>query len=180
MGKKVADFAATYADREAIRYCLTSYSRGSDRIDRVLMSDAYWPGATDNHGGMYNGTAAGLIDHAVPLLQQLKHSTHFLGNMLIDVEGDFAKSETYVLVYYSLDTEEGGSNFVVGGRYLDNLEKHDDEWRIARRHLVIDWSRNFAEPSDKVSAFVGYVMEGGRKPADPSYSLFDSDAAASS
>ena len=30
-----------------------------------------------------------------------------------------------------------------GGRYLDELEKRNDEWRISKRTYILDWSHQF-------------------------------------
>jgi hypothetical protein len=32
---------------------------------------------------------------------------------------------------------------VYGGRYLDELEKRDGEWRISKRMYILDWSQQF-------------------------------------
>ena len=37
---------------------------------------------------------------------------------------------------------QGKMEMVVGGRYLDRLERRGGEWRIAWRTYVMDWNRN--------------------------------------
>jgi hypothetical protein len=178
MGRKVAEFAGEAADREAIRDCLTRYSRGADRIDRQVMLDAFWPDATDNHGGIFAGSAADLIEYVLPVLQGLEHTTHFLGNMLIEIDGERARCETYVLAIYAQRQQAALTHIVVGGRYLDQMHKRADEWRILRRELVIDWFKAIAEPPTAGQAPVTYAVRGARRPSDPSYELFGIDAGA--
>jgi SnoaL-like domain len=178
MGRKVAEFAKESADREAIRDCLTRYSRGADRIDRDAMLGAYWPDAIDDHGGVFKGPASDLIEHVLPLLRRLKHTTHFLGNMLIEIDGEHASAETYVLTFYTVPDEDHSINIAVGARYVDRLEKRDDEWRISRRTLVIDWSKSFPDPDPSAKSFVSYIVRGARMPDDPSYEVLGAAAKA--
>jgi hypothetical protein len=35
-----------------------------------------------------------------------------------------------------------------GGRYLDELEKRDDEWRISKRTYILDWAHQFPNSLD--------------------------------
>ncbi len=35
---------------------------------------------------------------------------------------------------------------IMGGRYVDRLTRYQDEWRIASRTVLIDWSRNLGRP----------------------------------
>ena len=35
---------------------------------------------------------------------------------------------------------------IVGGRYVDRLTRYQDQWRIASRTVLVDWSRNLGRP----------------------------------
>jgi hypothetical protein len=72
--------------REAIRDCLYRYCRGIDRADAAVLRSAYWPDAIDDHV-LFNGNAYDFIDWCVPLLAQVEHSQHMLGNIQIELDG---------------------------------------------------------------------------------------------
>ncbi|MEL7130563.1 MAG: nuclear transport factor 2 family protein, partial [Pseudomonadota bacterium] len=44
--------------------------------------------------------------------------------------------------YHQFDVEGAPQEKVVGGRYLDVIEKRGDEWKISSRVYVMDWNRN--------------------------------------
>ena len=169
MIKTVSQIREEWADREAIRDCLSRYSRAIDRCDMALLSTAYWPGAMDHHSG-FTGTIEEFIAWAEPRLRAMPHSVHMLGNILIRVEGDTARVETY---FWSVNVLAEGEvrEALVCGRYLDRFERRNDEWRIAERMVVHDWFREHAETGDWAKGPFGWGdLELGRAaPEDSSY-----------
>jgi len=160
--------------KDAIRDCLYRYCRGIDRADREMLRSAYWPDAIDDHV-LYNGNAYDFIDWCVPLLAQVEHSQHMLGNMLIEVRGDEARAETYYHAYERRRRASGlPYEMYVGGRYLDRLTRRDGEWRIQRRTVMWDWFRHFKDSADLDKGIFGTgpVRMGAKGEADPSYALF--------
>ena len=137
MIRKVTEIRDEMADREAIRDCLFRYCRGIDRSDPGLVRSAYWPGAMDYHTG-FTGTVEEFIEWALPQLLAMEQNMHMIGNILINLDGDKAKVETYL---WSVSVLPGDDprQVMVCGRYLDRFEKRDDEWRIAERFVVHDW-----------------------------------------
>ena len=181
MIKSVSDIGREWADRESIRDCLYRYCRGIDRLDVELMLSAYWPDATDEHGNFVANSAQEFVDHAVPILEGIELTTHFLGNILIDVKGDAAFVESYIQAFHRMRRPDGSSyDHMSSSRFIDRMEKRDDQWRIRRRVVVRDWFREFADSGDWASgAFPqahGYgksepLSLGLRKPDDRSYEL---------
>jgi 3-phenylpropionate/cinnamic acid dioxygenase small subunit len=171
---KVSKIREDLADREAIRDCLTRYARSVDRVDEAQLRAVYWEDATDNHI-TYRGPASGFIEQVIPRLTAIDQTSHMIGNMLIEIERALARVETYFLAFHRLPGPTGAfHDLVVGGRYLDRLEKREDEWRIAERMVVVDWFRDNPDSADWSRGFLGVdVQPGGRKPQDPSYRLFD-------
>jgi hypothetical protein len=137
MTRTVAQIRDEMADREAIRDCLMRYCRGIDRMDAEVLASAYWPGAMDHHTG-FTGTVEQFIAWALPRLAAMEQAMHMIGNVLIRIEGDSAKVESY-LWSVSVLPGEAPRQVMVCGRYLDKFEKRDDEWRIAERLVVHDW-----------------------------------------
>ncbi|RYF61104.1 MAG: nuclear transport factor 2 family protein [Comamonadaceae bacterium] len=116
-------------------------ARGVDRLDGDLIRSAYHPGALDHHGYV-DGTVEDFIEwlenvHAETIIS----CVHDLHNILIDIRGDTAYSETYVLVYQRVVDEENVKDKVAHGRYLDVFEHKHGEWKIAERTVILDWNR---------------------------------------
>ena len=58
---------------------------------------------------------------------------------MIEYSGGTALAETHVTAYHRLATDEGDRDTVIGGRYLDRLDKRGARWRIAQRTMLYDW-----------------------------------------
>jgi hypothetical protein len=54
-------------------------------------------------------------------------------------------------------------DFVMGGRYVDKLEKRGEEWRIIRRTVVMDWNQNFPSTSIWQGGIYGQLKLVGRR-----------------
>lgn len=157
---------------EGVRQCLMRYSRAIDRIDEALLRTAYWPEAVDNHGS-YNGPAEGFIAWVIPLLGTMEQTMHFLGNILIELDGDTARSETYFLALHRLQDGSGKLGEThVAGRYLDRMERRGDEWRIVHRDVVYDGLAEVDSPADWAKGVFGLQYQSHRGPDDISYRLF--------
>ena len=84
------------SDRQAIVDCLHRYSRGLDRLDKEALASAYHADADDHHG--VRGRPHEFVDWAVDLLSdEWDISLHLLDVNNVEIEGDTAHSECYVL-----------------------------------------------------------------------------------
>jgi SnoaL-like domain len=181
MTKKVSTIAAELADREAIRDCFLRYCRGVDRVDVDLMLSAFWPDATDQHGNFEARSAQGWVNQALEGLKTLDLTSHVMGNILIDIQGDTACVESYICTIHVARKPTGERyDHLSASRFVDRMEKRDDEWRIKTRVVVRDWYREFPDSySWDQGAFpktYGYGKNrpldlGQRKPDDRSYQL---------
>lgn len=138
--ERLAEQVQYLLDRDAIWDCVYRYARGLDRHDPEIFASPYHPDAIDRHGDF-----VGLRDDFVPwgldvLASQWDAHTHFMTNNRVEIDGDVAHSETYVL--FAQRRKDGTKVDLGGGRYIDRLERRDGEWRIAARELVIDWTAN--------------------------------------
>ncbi|HEY0228569.1 MAG TPA: nuclear transport factor 2 family protein [Mycobacterium sp.] len=123
--------------RQDIADCLTRFCRGMDRFDPELFLSAFHPDA-EIAAGDFVGGPADLYEWAHNMHQLGQIATqHDLLNNTCDIDGDVAHSETYYL-FAARNLDE--SNWIAGGRYFDRLERRNDEWRIALRTNVIEWS----------------------------------------
>ncbi|MEZ4331736.1 MAG: nuclear transport factor 2 family protein [Myxococcota bacterium] len=144
----MSDVWARLGDEQAIRDVLARYWRGIDRRDPALVLGTYHPGAFDDHG-YYKGPVEGFVETLVPgVWSHFANTQHFAGNLQIDFAGpDAARVESYAEAHHiqpdpaSTGPGSTGRDLVYGLRYVDDFERRDGEWRIARRVCAWDWHR---------------------------------------
>jgi hypothetical protein len=130
-------------DKDAIREALYRCCSGADRSDLELMRSAYHPDGYDDHGDIFRGLGWDLATDSVKRnVTQKTKSLHTISNITIELDGDVAYVESYVVAYH-YEPDPGGtlSGFIFGGRYIDRFECREGSWRIAKRIAVHDWSR---------------------------------------
>jgi hypothetical protein len=125
------------SDRQQIFDCLHRYSRGLDRLDPELLGSAYFPDGRDHHGP-FRGTRDEFVPWAMEVMQPWNSSLHVLDLNNVQIDGDSADSECYVL--FTQRRTDGSAIDFGGARYLDHLERRDGEWRITSRTAVYDWT----------------------------------------
>ncbi|MFN3287809.1 MAG: nuclear transport factor 2 family protein [Sphingomonadaceae bacterium] len=171
---------------------LTRYCRALDRCDVELMRAVYWPDGHDDHG-VFSGNAHDFAEFIIREIRRWFEVTmHAIMNVHYEVAGDVVCTETYLFAYHKVranaaDIEEiFGSryaaqfdwasarivpqHFYFGGRYIDRIERRGDEWRIARRTVVMDWNDN--GPSGEIldqGMFATLRPLGRRDREDPAY-----------
>ena len=156
-------------DRLAIMDLLCRYARGIDRCDLETLLALWWPGGTADFGQGV-GDAGDWARATVAALRTMLRTQHMLGNMIIDLDGDRAAAETYCRAYHELETEAGRIEMIVGGRYLDRLERRSGVWRIAARRYVMDWNSNTPSTSRwDGRLYATLTRHGGRFPDDALY-----------
>jgi ketosteroid isomerase-like protein len=174
MGIKLTQIQREMVDREAIRDCLYRYSRGVDRCDEEMLRSVYWEDAEDDHC-LFVGRREELIAWMLPLLRAMESSQHTIGNVLIRIHGDYADVESYYHGYHRMSDGTKSFDSIQAGRYVDRFEKRDDEWRIARRKVVVDWFREYDDAGDWAKGPLGHpeIKPGARFPVDYSYTSAD-------
>jgi hypothetical protein len=164
-----------FVQREQIRHRLAQLSRGLDRRDADIIRACYWPGATDDQGVAVSSVEE-LIDWVVPGDPTIVLTLHTLGQSLIDVNGDQAVVETHVQAYHRVQVDQHDRDIVLGGRYLDQMERRDGEWRIMHRKLLCDWLNDLGRSVDWSQGLFGmpFVSERatGRAKGDYSEAFF--------
>ena len=160
-------------DRVAIHDCLMRYCHAVDRCDAELLRTVYWPEATDDHI-FWRGNAEAFVEFCIPILKSRDQTMHNLGNILMRIDGNDARVESYFHAYERLRRKDGTSNdIVMCGRYLDRMEKRGEEWRIADRKVVLDWWRIYDDSADWKRGIFGKQFEVGKRgETDPSAALF--------
>ncbi len=125
-------------DRIEILDCVHKQARGHDRHDVELMTSVYHADGVDEHGptvkaGPDYGEWANAT-HASVFADHL----HNITTHTCEIDGDVAHAESYVIGTMRATDEK--SMVILGGRYLDRLERRDGGWRIALRRCTIEWS----------------------------------------
>jgi SnoaL-like domain len=158
--------AVDAAARIEITDTLLRYFRALDRSDDPLLRSCFTPDATLNYPGYYVGSVEGFIAHVGrDLVKHYERTMHFAGNMLVEIDGDVAYSETYTIAYHM---PHGGSSagkpfLTMWIRYLDRLDRVSG-WRINRRNVVVEWQR-----LDVAGMWDHWPSTGRRDRSDPSY-----------
>ena len=158
------------AEKIEIQEVIYQLARGIDRCDEEVLKNCYHEGATDDHG-QFKGTAEEFITWVIPVLKTMEATQHCICNILINLDGEKAKTESYFLAFHRLNIKEVDSDMVAAGRYLDSFEKKDGVWAITHRHAVFDWNR--LDPSTDTwnkGPAKEELERGARAPLDPSYS----------
>jgi hypothetical protein len=133
------------ADRAEISDVLLRYFRSCDRADAQLMRSTFFADADVDYGEFYRGDVDGFIAAAEgpEAFASYERTMHFVGNTLIELEGDVAFSETYVIAYHT--TRPGhaweGAFVPIYMRYLDRFERRNGSWAVAQRRVVFEWVR---------------------------------------
>lgn len=150
-------------DREAIRDCLYRYCRGIDRCDADLLRSVYWPDALDSHAVPDKPplNAYYFVERVIPILKTMRVTQHQITNVLIRIDGSQAKCESYFWAVHQEERKGEHQDVHAAGRYLDRFQLREGQWRIAHRHVLIDWFRVGDKASDWETGMFGKPSEMG-------------------
>ncbi len=128
-------------DRTAITEALLTYCRGIDRLDPDLVAAAFHPGAELVDYRPEPMTIEQFAPYAVESLgKRFVATQHRISNLAIELDGDRAKAEAYVMAFHVEAGDAGRILHTFNGRYVDHHERRDGAWRIAERFLRVDWT----------------------------------------
>lgn len=151
-------------EKEAIREVSLRYTRGIDRHDNELFLSTYHPDARDDHGA-FIGTGTDFVEHANRVhAQNWVCHQHYVTNQVIDRDGDSAHCESYFLAV--LKRPDGVCD-LVGGRYIDRLEKRAGLWAVADRICMVEWNVESAPGNAPLDPDM--FVRGSWDKSDPSY-----------
>lgn len=151
-------------DKQAITEQIYNYGRCMDRLDRELGRGVFHPEAVADYGPqMFQGTGWDFVDWIMEAHRNFTTHAHEFSNIMIWLDGDTARSETYGDVTLRRRAEDGTLHDIRNlGRYIDRWERRDGTWRIIYRNYVHDF--------DQSGPAVGeFETMGKRDRSDPSY-----------
>ena len=162
--------------KQAITEVIHRYCRALDRMDRPLADTVWHPDGTADYGITYRGPASGLLDVFWSNHGRLLGHSHQVTNILIEVDGYRAASESYAVGTLWQLVEPGIlSTMVTLGRYIDRWSCRDGVWALDHRRFVYDVS--FATPPGvgelgRLAAERDPRQTAGRRDrSDPSYEV---------
>jgi hypothetical protein len=151
-------------DREAITDLIYRYCRAMDRIDHELGYSVWHEDGTADYGAdVFQGSGRGFIDHVCAQHSQLLHHSHQMSNIIIELDGDRAGSESYVTATLRMKRGDALQQISVWCRYVDTWSKRGGRWGIDHRIAI----RDFDEIRDVTAMFDNDT--GKRDKTDPSY-----------
>ena len=127
--------------REDVCDVVLRYARGVDRRDWDLVRACFGDDATVE-GSRFSGPIDEYLARLRPGVEAFPTTMHFMGNQLVEIDGDRASAETYAIAHHFADPEGRDERIVMGVRYLDDLERRDGRWVIVHRRAVSDWIRD--------------------------------------
>eukprot|EP00456_Euglypha_rotunda_P084752 TRINITY_DN85229_c0_g1_i1.p1 TRINITY_DN85229_c0_g1~~TRINITY_DN85229_c0_g1_i1.p1 ORF type:complete len:168 (-),score=47.57 TRINITY_DN85229_c0_g1_i1:17-520(-) len=164
-----AELLRTISDRQQISELIHRYCRSVDRLD-IPLGHSIWhaDGVADYGEDVYRGDGRGVIDHICAQHRHTLHHSHQVTNILIDLDGDRAGSESYVIAALRVRRGDKLMQMTVWGRYVDRWSKRDGNWGLDHRLSI----RDFDEVRE-VSALYDHDI-GRRDRGDPSYQVLRS------
>jgi hypothetical protein len=163
------------ADRQAITDLLYRYCRSMDRMDAELGYSIWHEDATADYEGYYQGSGRGFIDAACATHRRMLAHSHQISNILIELDGDRAGSETYAIGTLRLIKRDQLRQLTMWVRYIDQWSRRDGRWGIDKRVQITDFdeirdvtaastqqrtSRDLSDPSYTVLTGAGKISEG--------------------
>lgn len=127
-------------DERAIVALTVAYCWALDTKDFEALRDVFVPGATARYAGDELDSLDAVVATCARVLAPLDLSQHLVTNHEVRVDGDRAMCRCYFHAQHVRRAAEGGPNFVVAGRYDDELERTSEGWRILRRVLTTMWT----------------------------------------
>jgi SnoaL-like domain len=127
------------SDHDVLRNLLQRYARAADARDVDGLAALFEAGATIDGSRGELGLESWLEVMRDP--PTFPASMHFIGDPLIEVQGDEARLDTYAVVYQLGDRSSGQQDLTLGIRYLDLAVRDQVGWRIRRRTARTLWMR---------------------------------------
>ena len=137
-------------DQLELRQLGYRYARAADRRDYEAFRDVF---TNDGRVAGYDGDVASdaptfemvgvdEICKGMQGLDQYDRTFHFVGNQLVEIDGDTATGETYCVAHHLYDHDGVQMNYTMFIRYQDRCVREDGRWWYEERRLCVDWERH--------------------------------------
>lgn len=130
-------------DKQEIAEASHKYAIGLDTLDRDMLLSVGHPAGTVDFDGMFDGTWPAFVEWLIPTHQPLLFHNHRVTNLLIDLDGDTARSRANVTATLLIKQPSGDvDERRIQARYLDKWARGGNRWLITERKLVRDLRRS--------------------------------------
>jgi len=129
---------AQLADHQAITDQIYRYCRAMDRIDHELGYSIWHEGGTADYGHNFKGTGRGFIDHVCAQHSGLQQHSHQVSNIIIELNGDKAGSESYVAATLRMQRGDKTLQMLVISRYIDSWSCREGRWALDHRIAAME------------------------------------------
>ncbi len=120
-------------DRAEIHDLMMRYALGIDLRDYERIRTCFGPSFEASYG-IASFTDIEELINFIKGVEFFASTTHFLGNQLIEVDGDRALMETPAMITHRQEKDGTTDEWIWGGStYVDALERVDGRWKIVRR-----------------------------------------------
>ena len=155
--------------KQDIHELIMAQARGLDRADLDLLRSLFHPGATVE-AGVFDGTAEDFCPYILDATADMNAMSHAVANEWINVDGDVATAESYVVAFTSATIDGEDTDTFTGGRYVDRFERRDGVWKTTNRTFVLDWQTGHPSSDRSDDGMLATLQtRGGKKPNDPIY-----------
>jgi SnoaL-like protein len=166
----IAEAVARLVAESDIGKLIHTYPRGLDRLDRDILLSIGRTTATVEFTGMFNGTWPEFVDWLMKAHTTMLYNRHTIGNVLIEVRGDIAVSETTATANLIVSRPDGDvEERITHSRYLDSWGHEDGRWWLTRRHTLRDRRTVKVMTQAEFAATTEYVHAADIGRTDPSY-----------
>lgn len=132
--------AAQLADRQHIVEVIDRYASALDDKDYARFRTCFAADAAVRYGDAVLRGPDAVADYCAASLAPWTATQHLLGNYEIALDGDRATARTAMHASHVSADEI----WVVGGAYVDRLERRGGDWKIVERELLPKWSERRA------------------------------------
>lgn len=137
----MTDRVQELADRLDIAEVLARYCDALDQRRWEMLTTVFSPSASADYGSVGSPAGVEAITEAIRrTIDDLDATQHLIGNLQVQVHGDTATAQCYLISQHVRAGQPGGEEYLLGGRYVDDLVRTPDGWRITFRRLHRMWA----------------------------------------
>jgi hypothetical protein len=162
-------------DKQAIGEILVRYCRGADRGDADLIAAAYHDDAIEDHGGTFLGPASDYVAMLRKVLPKAPRMTHSITNLIIELDGDKALAECYMMTFSRREGADGNFDNLTLARAVDRFERRSGRWGIVHRRIAWEWNHEMplleSWGRGGIAPDPSILVRGAKKPHDILYDV---------
>jgi hypothetical protein len=150
-------------DEAACRDVISRYSAAIDWADYTALATVFWPDGQMDFGAFFAGDCKGGLEFLRASVDASLCRTHSLGTVWLKITSPRARAETPAFNLWVSKNEDGSlTRYFFTARYLWELEKRGDEWRVSSLKILINTAQ--CTPYDVSTHPPGLPLREGMQP----------------